>query len=56
MVHKLKFYKSLVLPRLMYGAVESWALRGTGGTRDLPQWLPKADDGPPPRPRWPLHG
>ena len=31
--------------------------RGTGGTTgDLPQWLPKADDGPPPRPRWPLHG
>ena len=29
--------------------------RGTGGrTGDLPQWLPKTDDGPPPRPRWPL--
>ena len=24
--------------------------------KDLPQWLPKADDGPPPWPRWPLHG
>ena len=29
--------------------------RGTGGTTgDLPQWLPEADDGPPPRPRRPL--
>ena len=36
---KLKFYKSLVLPRLLYGAAESWGPhRGTGGTTgDLPQ-------------------
>ena len=43
--------------------VKAWGGgRGGGGrgsgctTGDLPQWLPKADDGPPPRPRWPLHG
>ena len=29
---KLKFYKSLVLPRLMYGAAELGPHRGTGGT------------------------
>ena len=30
---KLKFYKSLVLPRLMYGAAESWALREEQGAQ-----------------------
>ena len=54
---KLKFYKSLVLPRLMYGAAESWALTEAQGAQleTFHKWLPKADDGPPPRPRW-LHG
>ena len=30
---KLKFYKSLVLPRLMYGAAESWALTEAQGAQ-----------------------
>ena len=30
---KLKFYKSLVLPRLMYGAAESWALAEAQGAQ-----------------------
>ena len=49
-------FKALVLPRVMYGEVESWALRDTGYTiGDLPQCLPEADVGPPPRPRRALH-
>ena len=30
---KLKFYKSLVLPQLMYGAAESWALTEAQGAQ-----------------------
>ena len=30
---KLKFYKSLVLPRLMYGAAESWTLTEAQGAK-----------------------
>ena len=30
---KLKFYKSLVLPRVMYGAAESWALTEAQGAQ-----------------------
>ena len=30
---KLKFYKSLVLPRLMYGVAESWALTKAQGAQ-----------------------